>query len=316
MNTKTAIKNVADVPNKFNIAGGNVTGDIAMPNNTALIWLRNTDYASISFKSDSDNDSDSYMHFITGDNGNEYFKFSTVNGSKTTSLLSIKSDHVRFKDNVIYHAGNKPTPAEIGALASNGTAVAANKLATARTINGTSFDGTSNITTSNWGTARNLQIGNTSKSVNGSGNVSWSLSEIGAAPTSHTHNYLPLSGGTLTGPLSVNDSVVINGDIGVTGVVLTNNNKGYKGKDSSSVARNLVNINGSNQVIVGDLSCKTLIFSSGNPRYCPSSSVGYDIYHEGNKPTPADIGAIPNSKITISQTAPSNPSTGDLWISW
>lgn len=53
------------------------------------------------------------------------------------------------------------------------------KLATARTINGTSFDGSGNITTANWGTARTIGIGNTSKSVNGSGNVSWSLAEIG-----------------------------------------------------------------------------------------------------------------------------------------
>lgn len=55
----------------------------------------------------------------------------------------------------------------------------ANKLYTARTINGTSFDGTANITTANWGTARNITIGNTQKSVNGSSNVSWSLNEIG-----------------------------------------------------------------------------------------------------------------------------------------
>ena len=61
----------------------------------------------------------------------------------------------------------------------------ANTLATARTINGTSFNGSANITTANWGTARNLQIGNTSKSVNGSANVTWSLSEIGAAAASH-----------------------------------------------------------------------------------------------------------------------------------
>ena len=56
----------------------------------------------------------------------------------------------------------------------------ADKLITARTINGTSFNGTANITTANWGTARTLTIGKTGKSVNGSGNVSWSLSEIGA----------------------------------------------------------------------------------------------------------------------------------------
>ena len=70
---------------------------------------------------------------------------------------------------------------------------AANKLVTPRQINGTNFDGTANITTAKWGTARNIQIGLTSKSVDGSGNYSWNLSEIGA---------LPLTGGTLTGKVT------------------------------------------------------------------------------------------------------------------
>lgn len=56
----------------------------------------------------------------------------------------------------------------------------ATMLATARTINGTSFNGTSNITTANWGSARNFTIGGATKSVNGSGNMAWSLAEIGA----------------------------------------------------------------------------------------------------------------------------------------
>ena len=66
----------------------------------------------------------------------------------------------------------------------------ATKLQTARQINGTNFDGTANITTSYWGTARNFTIGNTTRSVNGSGNVSWSFADIGSAPASHSHNYI------------------------------------------------------------------------------------------------------------------------------
>ena len=66
----------------------------------------------------------------------------------------------------------------------------ADRLTTARSINGTNFDGTANITTSYWGTARNFTIGNTTRSVNGSGNVSWSLADIGGAPASHSHNYI------------------------------------------------------------------------------------------------------------------------------
>ena len=53
-------------------------------------------------------------------------------------------------------------------------------------------DGAFSGSASKWTTARTLTIGSTGKSVDGSGNVSWSLSEIGAAATSHTHsNYLP-----------------------------------------------------------------------------------------------------------------------------
>jgi hypothetical protein len=72
----------------------------------------------------------------------------------------------------------------------SGNAGSATKLQTARTINGTSFNGTANITTSYWGTARNFTIGNTTRSVNGSGNVSWSFADIGCAPASHSHNYI------------------------------------------------------------------------------------------------------------------------------
>ena len=92
--------------------------------------------------------------------------------------------------------------------ACSGNAATATKLQTARTINGTSFDGTTAITTANWGTARTLTVGNTGKSVNGSGNVSWSLAEIGA---------LPLAGGTLTGAIAFSNSGTTTR--GITGTV-------------------------------------------------------------------------------------------------
>lgn len=76
-----------------------------------------------------------------------------------------------------------------------GNASTATTLATARTINGTSFNGSANITTANWGTARTLTIGSTGKSVNGSGNVSWTLAEIGAAPATHTHSNISITAG-------------------------------------------------------------------------------------------------------------------------
>ncbi|MFN3898877.1 MAG: hypothetical protein ACK4ML_00740 [Alishewanella aestuarii] len=84
-----------------------------------------------------------------------------------------------------------------------GNANTATTLQTARTINGTSFNGSANITTANWGTGRTLTIGNTGKSVDGSGNVSWSLAEIGA---------FPASGGTLTGMLVAPTIVTTGGE--------------------------------------------------------------------------------------------------------
>jgi len=53
-----------------------------------------------------------------------------------------------------------------------------------------------------WTTARTLTIGNKGQSVDGSGNVSWSLADIGAAPAV-TGGYLPLSGGTMTGLITL-----------------------------------------------------------------------------------------------------------------
>ena len=71
-----------------------------------------------------------------------------------------------------------------------GNAATATKLQTARTINGTSFNGTANITTANWGTARTLTIGNSGKSVNGSSNVTWTNNEIGFLDLKNTGTQL------------------------------------------------------------------------------------------------------------------------------
>ena len=86
-----------------------------------------------------------------------------------------------------------------GNVVVNGNSETATKLKTARSINGTNFDGSGNITTANWGTSRTLTIGSAGKSVNGSGNVSWSLSEIGAAASSHNHATLTIGNKTYNG---------------------------------------------------------------------------------------------------------------------
>lgn len=102
--------------------------------------------------------------------GDAVFNFSqsTDSGSNFTSLMQIRDD-----GNIV---ANKFT----GTL--TGNADTATKLSTARTINGTSFDGSANITTTNWGTARNVYIADSDAtntgaavSVNGSGNATLKL---------------------------------------------------------------------------------------------------------------------------------------------
>lgn len=76
------------------LAGGRMTGSITISTDSVLQWSRNTDYAKIHFKNTRDADADSYLGFETGDNGNEYFKFSGKNGSTVTQWMSIKSGGV------------------------------------------------------------------------------------------------------------------------------------------------------------------------------------------------------------------------------
>ncbi|MCU7295069.1 phage tail protein [Escherichia marmotae] len=83
------------------LAGGSMSGSIKFINDAFLIWERNTDWAKIGFKNDSDSDTDSYLWFETGDNGNEYFKWRTRVGSATKDLMFLKSDALRVTGQVI-----------------------------------------------------------------------------------------------------------------------------------------------------------------------------------------------------------------------
>lgn len=72
----------------------NANAGILMSNDTTMDWSRNTDFARISFKNDSDTDADSYMKFHTGDNGNEHFKFFSTSGTTERLWATIKDGQV------------------------------------------------------------------------------------------------------------------------------------------------------------------------------------------------------------------------------
>lgn len=104
-------------------------------------------------------------------------------GASAGSWNIYKSDGTTNVFQLMFGNGNIKTPGTVTATGGFvGNASSATKLATKRTINGTDFDGSGNITTSSWGTARTLTIGDKSQSVNGSQDISWSLNDIGAAP--------------------------------------------------------------------------------------------------------------------------------------
>lgn len=152
-------------------------------------------------------------------------------------------------------SGNSAFPGTVSASSFSGSlsgnASTATTLQTARTINGTSFNGSANITTANWGTARTITIGSTGKSVNGSGNVSWSLAEIGAAAASHSHSYLPLSGGTVTGKTNFTGGANVGTTLEVGESIWMNNNRHIVSKDTSGNNVYLVSYNSSNNFHLG-----------------------------------------------------------------
>ncbi|WP_072095572.1 phage tail protein, partial [Escherichia coli] len=113
-------RNGADIPNKplfiqnlglqetVNKAGNAVqkTGDIlsgglTFENDSILAWIRNTDWAKIGFKNDADSDTDSYMWFETGDNGNEYFKWRSKQSTTTKDLMTLKWDALNILVNAV-----------------------------------------------------------------------------------------------------------------------------------------------------------------------------------------------------------------------
>ena len=160
---------------------------------------------------------------------------------------------------------------KLDGLGSGGAATNADRLTTPRNINGTSFDGTSNIVTANWGASRTITIGGVSKTVNGGSDVSWSTSELG---------FLPTSGGTMTGTLTLYGQPLrvsqgsgysnyfhVHMDDGVPTISTQVGTSGFKVMTGSSLVKFLVNESGE-------------LYANGVHR----------VYHTNNKPTATDVG--------------------------
>jgi len=101
--TAGAVKRAADIANAaLARSGGNLTGNVTFTNDSVIL------------KNDADSDTDSFMWFKTGDNGNEYFKWQVVSGSTVTDVMTLKADNLRVKGFQVFHQGFKPTKADLG----------------------------------------------------------------------------------------------------------------------------------------------------------------------------------------------------------
>lgn len=90
------------------------------------------------------------------------------------------------------------------------------KLQTARTINGTAFDGTQNITTAIWGSTRTISLtGAVTGSVSTNGGTNITISTSYGDMSSLNSRFVNVTGDTMTGPLKFN---------GATGIGFNSNN--------------------------------------------------------------------------------------------
>ncbi|EGJ4515576.1 phage tail protein [Escherichia coli] len=81
--------------------GDTLSDGLTFENDSILAWIRNTDWAKIGFKNDADGDTDSYMWFETGDNGNEYFKWRSRQSTTTKDLMTLKWDALNILVNAV-----------------------------------------------------------------------------------------------------------------------------------------------------------------------------------------------------------------------
>lgn len=165
------------------------TTELATSNNLCGSWkVKYTGASGHLVQFNAGSGSTRYMQFYSTYSGSLYWRNSTDSTLNTKSWKTIV-DSANYTGIVlkigtatkgsatlpIYLNAGTPTACSTTlGVSITGNAATATKLQTARTINGTSFDGTANIVTAYWGTARTISLSGAvtgSASVNGSQNV-------------------------------------------------------------------------------------------------------------------------------------------------
>lgn len=165
------------------------TTELATSNNLCGSWkVKYTGASGHLVQFNNGSGSTRYMQFYSMYSGSLYWRNSTDSTLNTKSWKTIvdSANYTRIVLKIgtatkgsatlpIYLNAGTPTACSTTlGVSITGNAATATKLQTARTINGTSFDGTTNIVTAYWGTARTISLSGAvtgSASVNGSQNV-------------------------------------------------------------------------------------------------------------------------------------------------
>ena len=176
--------------NYLPLSGGALTGALTL---NPIAYDANYTKASV-FTDDNVKRSIIKFNAASGSNdpGAIYLETSGTSADTNKGVLHLcpSDDSDNSGDYVSIHGTNDP---EAIKLYAGGNASFIGTV-TAPTFSGALSGNASTATTLQ--TARTLTIGSTGKAFNGSGNISWTLAEIGAAATSHNHDYMKNIGPT------------------------------------------------------------------------------------------------------------------------
>ena len=194
------LANVMDGSTYLLKAGGDMAGNINMSENG--IKFSNNGY--IEWKENGYGDKFRIIPDFNGADDNNKLIIQGAVGGAGENPNFVDIGYITAQNGNFVIKGNITAPNFIGNVNGNvtgncsgssgtctGNASSATKLQTARTINGTSFNGTGNITTSKWGTSRTLAL---SGAVSGSTNIDGG----GNVTINTTQNNIAVINGTIT----------------------------------------------------------------------------------------------------------------------
>ena len=272
--------------NSTRLVIGGVTKDLTVPYATKAGYLNTSQKSSGSL---ADIVNSGYLYYGGGSNTVEdkpsgvdafgLFTMQTASGWHGQILMSSNTNTgLYWRTASTFNGGwkklldssnyNEYSPTKTGGGASgtwgisiSGNAASATKLATARTINGTNFDGTENITTAKWGTARTIYIqdasgayGSVGVSVDGSTNYNLKLpSTITATLSGNASTATKLQTARTLWGRSFDGSANVSGDMtGVGNVTPSANgtlNLGTATSRWANMYTNCIEVYGTNPVI-------------------------------------------------------------------